>query len=128
MSKNEKLIANLSSDISALHENIQANQEKLQRLRQAKHYISNEQEELSAHRKFISEPELSPSNWAGKHASKFLNIRMDIEQSHMVIMNQQAENILTEIEGKIDQLKSMNSSYSDSIASKNYRISRLNSK
>ncbi len=104
---------------------MQANQEKLQRLRQARDYITNEHGDLSAHKKLISDPELSPSTWAGKHATEFLNVRTNIEQSYMAIITQQVEDILSEIEGKIAQLESANSGYSNSITSKNYRISQF---
>jgi uncharacterized protein (DUF3084 family) len=45
--ENERLIENLRSDISSLQNQMHANQEKLQRLRQAKAFITNDQEELS---------------------------------------------------------------------------------
>jgi hypothetical protein len=123
--ENERLIENLRSDISSLQNQMHANQEKLQRLRQAKAFITNDQEELSAHKKLISDPDLSPSTWAGRHATEFLNIRTDIEHSYTGIITHQVEDILLDIEEKISQLESENSSFSNSIASKNYRISQL---
>ncbi|MDQ0272728.1 YwqH-like family protein [Cytobacillus purgationiresistens] len=125
MQENQLLIASLKSDRIALQNNIQANLEKIQRLRQSKNNITHEQGELWAHKRLISEPELSSSTWDGKHAAEFMNIRANIEQSYTSINSQQVEDIFSDIEQKIAQLESMNNGYSNSIASINLRISQL---
>ncbi|WP_079527554.1 YwqH-like family protein [Halobacillus hunanensis] len=122
---NEIMITNLYNDISMLRNQWNNNQEKIQRLRLAKIEIANEQGTLSAQKRFLSEPDLSPSHWAGKHASEFLNIRENIEQSYINMTTQQVEAILEEIEGEIARLESANHGISSSINSKNDRINQL---
>ncbi|UOQ94572.1 DUF5082 domain-containing protein [Halobacillus shinanisalinarum] len=128
MSENEIRVMSLYNDISLLRNNLHDNQEKLQRLRLAKSEISNEQGELSAQKRLLSEPDLSHSLWAGKHATEFLNIRENIEQSYVTIITQQVEALLEDIEGKITQLEHANNGISTSIVSKNETIDQLKTK
>ncbi|MFD2922400.1 YwqH-like family protein [Halobacillus naozhouensis] len=122
---NEIIVSNLYNDISALRNQLNNNQEKIQRLRLAKTEIANEQGILSAQGRLLSEPDLSPSLWAGKHASEFLNIRENIEQSYINMTTQQVEAILEEIEGEIARLESANHGISGSINSKSDHITQL---
>ncbi|NRG44021.1 DUF5082 family protein [Bacillus sp. CRN 9] len=124
MQENQMLIASLNREKAALQSQIQANLEKIQRLRQAKTNIAHEQGEFWSQKRLISEPDLSAA-WLGKHANEFKNIRTNMEQTYMAINTQQVENILSDIEQKIAQLESINNGYSNSIASINYQIRLL---
>ncbi|WLR42811.1 DUF5082 family protein [Bacillus carboniphilus] len=122
MEEDKRLINNLKSDRTVLQNKIQNNLEKIQRLKMAKTRITHDQEDFWSKKTLISEPDLS-SEWVGKHANELMDFRADMEQSYRSINTEQVEEIITDIENKIDELASMNEGYSNSISSINYRLS-----
>lgn len=76
-------------------------------------------------KRYINQPELTPSVWAGKHANEFNNIRKEIEDTYMRIGNSEIEGMLNNIETKITHYEGANKSLSGAISSKRYRISQL---
>ena len=77
-------------------------------------------------KKYINQPELTPSTWMGKHANEFIQIRQEIENSYLRLGNNDIEEMLNNIENKITYYEEANHSLSSTISSKRDRISQLN--
>ncbi|MBM7604842.1 uncharacterized protein YukE [Metabacillus crassostreae] len=121
---NEYLIHSLKTDISILSSQINENQEKILLLQKAQTNIENEQEIFMDDKTHISNPELSPSSWTGKHADIFLSKRDGIKNAYSQI-NNQVNNILDNIEEKITSLENANSQISSTISSKRIYLNTL---
>jgi Domain of unknown function (DUF5082) len=122
---NSILISQLYRDISFLNSEISKNNEILVRLRKAQQEISSGQEEFMLNKRYIHQPNLNQSVWAGKHANEFDDIRGEIEDTYMRIGNIEIEGMLNNIEVKITHYEGVNKSLSSTISSKRYRISQL---
>lgn len=122
---NSILISQLYRDISFLNSEISKNNEILARLRKAQQEISSGQEEFMLNKRYIHQPNLNQSVWAGTHANDFDDIRGEIEDTYMRIGNIEIEGMLNNIEVKITHYEGVNKSLSSTISSKRYRISQL---
>ncbi len=78
-----------------------------------------------SNKKYINEPELTPTAWAGKHANKFNDIRKEIEENYLRIGNSEIEGMLNNIETQIAHYEGANQSLSSTISSKRDQISQL---
>ncbi|WHY78033.1 DUF5082 family protein [Neobacillus sp. WH10] len=125
MEDNSHLINQLYREISELSNAMSKNNEILARLRKSYQDISSSQEEFMQNKRYINQPELTASTWAGKHANEFNEIRKEIESSYMRIGNNDIEGMLNNIEDKISYYEGLNKSLSNAISSKRNRISQL---
>ena len=125
MEDNSHLINQLYREISELSNAMSKNNEILARLRKSYQDISSSQEEFMQNKRYIDQPELTASTWAGKHANEFNEIRKEIESSYMRIGNNDIEGMLNNIEDKISYYEGLNKSLSNAISSKRNRISQL---
>lgn len=108
-----------------MNSEISKNNEMLVRLRKAQQEISSGQEEFMLNKRFIHQPNLNQSVWAGTHANDFDHIRGEIEDTYMRIGNSEIEGMLNNIEVKITHYEGLNKSLSSTIASKRNRITQL---
>ncbi|KYD09987.1 DUF5082 domain-containing protein [Heyndrickxia sporothermodurans] len=125
MSDVEKAVNILNHEISRLSGIMSENELKIKRLWKAKSNIENDQEELIHHQKKVYKPEFSSNTWAGRHASKHLNILDRINRSYKQIANNQVEDVIDAIESKIKQLESENHHLMSSVISKRRELSGL---
>jgi len=125
MEDNSHLINQLYREISELSNAMSKNNEILARLRKSYQDISSSQDEFMQNKRYIDQPELTASTWAGKHANEFNEIRKEIESSYMGIGNNDIEGMLNNIEDKISYYEGLNKSLSNAISSKRNRISQL---
>ena len=118
-------ISQLQSEISRLNENVATNNQNITRLENAKSKILVDQDELSMEKNMINQPQLSNETWVGKHATDFLDIRKDINNTYNDMMINQVDVLLENIDQAIKNLKAVNLNLTDSIESNKYRIHKL---
>lgn len=122
------MISNLESGIANLHGDLNENNQKIMRLEKAISVIVEEQSVAMENRRLIQKPEITSELWNGKHAEVSIEIRSKIEAAYIGIFETDIEALLTEIENKINQLKTSNHSISSSISSKRAILEKFRNK
>ncbi|MEN1967815.1 DUF5082 family protein [Lentibacillus sp. N15] len=118
-------INQLSNEISGFNSTIQANNEKINRLKDSSTKIVGDQDELSMQKGAVNQPELSSETWRGNYADDFLDKQESLKQEYNNIKNTETERLLDNISDAIQRLKNANTDLSDSIESNRHRIRQL---
>ncbi|MBS2970762.1 DUF5082 family protein [Metabacillus sp. KIGAM252] len=112
----------MSAYLSYLYEQLREKEEQLEKLQAAKPKLEEIQQEFKAKIKMCKEPELTADTYNGEHATDFDKIRTELKEEYKDMYDGQLEDILNQIQGKIEELKDQIKNLKDQIAAEEARL------
>ncbi|WP_338778780.1 DUF5082 family protein [Metabacillus sp. FJAT-52054] len=115
----------LTGQVEQLYEQIRDYGDKVKRLQSASNNISEDQRDFIQNKKQLNQPELSTQIWNGKRADQFQEFREKMAGEYNELSSTDTNEILNEIESKIDYYQDQMNALQHSISILNVQISNI---
>ncbi|WP_338778718.1 DUF5082 family protein [Metabacillus sp. FJAT-52054] len=112
----------MSSYLSYLYEQLRIKEDQLEKLETAKPKLEGIQQEFKAKITMCKEPELTSDTYKGDHATDFDKIRTELKEEYKDMYDGQLEDVLNQIQGKIEELKAEITNLKDQIKKEEARL------